>query len=237
MKMKLYTHARLILLLLLTACGRHPDQKKPVPPAVPPETKNAPSANTRPGKPPLAPLKNIVFFGNSLTAGYGVEPSQAFPALIQDRIDSLELPYKVINAGLSGETSAGGKSRIHWVLQQPVSVFVLELGGNDGLRGIPVPETYRNLQAIIDSVQHHYPAAKIVLAGMQMPPNMGNRYTTAFKDVYPRLAQKNHIALIPFLLQDVGGIPALNQPDEIHPNPEGHQIVAENVWKVLKAAL
>ena len=182
-------------------------------------------------------LKKIVFFGNSITAGYGVEQSEAFPALIQARIDSLRLPYKVINAGVSGETSAGGKSRIDWVLQQPVDIFVLELGGNDGLRGIPLSETSKNLQSIIDEVKKKYPAAKLILAGMEIPPNMGKKYTDEFRAVYRQLAQKNQIFLIRFLLEGVGGVPRLNQSDGIHPNVQGHKIVADNVWTLLKNIL
>ncbi len=182
----------------------------------------------------VQPARTILFFGNSLTAGYGVEPPEAFPALIQDRIDSLKLPYKVVNAGVSGETSAGGNGRIDWILRQPLNVFVLELGANDGLRGIPVAETRKNLQAIIDKVVAKYPAAKLVLAGMQVPPNMGARYTSAFKSLFAELATKNKMALIPFLLEGVGGDATLNQADGIHPTPAGHRILAENVWKVIK---
>jgi acyl-CoA thioesterase-1 len=182
-------------------------------------------------------LKNIVFFGNSLTAGYGVEESEAFPALIQEKIDSLKLPYKVINAGVSGETSAGGKSRIDWVLRQPVDVFVLELGANDGLRGITLSETSKNLQAIIDEVKKKYPAVKVVLVGMEIPPNMGKKYTDDFRILYRQVAEKNQTLLIPFLLKGVGGEPSLNQADGIHPNVEGHRIVAGNVWAVLKDIL
>jgi acyl-CoA thioesterase-1 len=181
--------------------------------------------------------KTIVFFGNSLTAGYGVNLAQAFPALIQGRIDSLNLPYKVVNAGLSGETSAGGKGRIGWILRQPVDIFVLELGGNDGLRGIPLSATSTNLQAIIDSVKKKYPSARLLLAGMQIPPSMGNTYASQFKQVFRDLAEKNKMRLIPFLLQGVGGIPELNQQDGIHPTAEGHKIVAENVWQELKDML
>ena len=175
----------------------------------------------------------ILFFGNSLTAGYGVEPSEAFPALIQDKIDSLGLSYKVVNAGVSGETTSGGNSRIDWVLRQPLDIFVLELGGNDGLRGIPLTETRQNLQAIMDKVRGKYPAAKIILAGMQIPPNMGKTYAGEFRALYAELAEKNDVTLIPFLLEGVGGIRKLNQSDGIHPTPEGHRIVALNVWDVL----
>jgi acyl-CoA thioesterase I len=181
--------------------------------------------------------KNILFFGNSLTAGFGVEPSEAFPALIQAKLDSLKLPYQVINAGLSGETSAGGNNRIDWILRQPVCIFVLELGGNDGLRGIPLSETSKNLQSIIDKVKGKYPSAKIILAGMQIPPNMGKTYSAGFRTIFQQLAARNKIYLIPFLLEGVGGVAELNQSDGIHPNIQGHKIVAENIWNVLKPLL
>lgn len=187
---------------------------------------------------PAAKKKVIVFFGNSLTAGYGLDdPSQAFAGLIQKRIDSLGLNYKVINAGVSGETTSGGNSRIDWLLKQPLDVFVLELGGNDGLRGIPVSETKKNLQAIIDKVKAKYPEAKLVLAGMQIPPNIGQKYAKEFKEVYGELAEKNNITLIPFLLEGVGGESKLNQSDGIHPTAEGHRILAENVWIRIKDLL
>ncbi len=178
--------------------------------------------------------KKILFFGNSLTAGMGLDPEEAFPAVIQRKLDSLNLPYEVINAGLSGETTAGGKNRIEWLLTQDVDIFVLELGANDGLRGIPLGETRNNLQAIIDVVREKNSETKIVLTGMQIPPNMGMEYSTGFKNIFPELASKNNIALIPFLLENVGGIPELNQADGIHPTVEGQQILAENVWEVLE---
>lgn len=181
--------------------------------------------------------KNILFFGTSLTAGYGLDPTEAYPALIQNRIDSLKMPYNVINGGLSGETSAGGKARIDWLLKQRVDIFVLELGANDGLRGLPVAQTTKNLQAIINLVKAKYPDAKMVLAGMQVPPNMGAKYAADFKNIFPELAKKNQMALIPFLLDKVGGIPKLNQADGIHPTAEGDKILAENVWVVLKDLL
>jgi acyl-CoA thioesterase-1 len=181
-----------------------------------------------------AKSKTILFFGDSLTAGYGLdEPSLAFPGLIQKKLDSAGLSYKVVNGGVSGETSSGGVERIEWILSQPVDVFVLELGANDGLRGIPVETTRKNLQTIIDKVKEKYPSAKIILAGMQVPPNMGPQYANAFKTVYPDLAKKNNAALIPFLLEHVGGEAALNQGDGIHPNVEGHRLVADNVWPIL----
>ena len=196
-------------------------------------------ARTSPSSPDsvITSIRTIVFFGNSLTAGYGIETTRAFPAVIGRRLDSLDLPYKVVNAGVSGETSSGGNSRIDWILRQPVDIFVLELGGNDGLRGIPVEETKKNLQEIIDKVRGKYPSVKIIIAGMQIPPNMGQRYTTAFRNIFPALAEKNNAALIPFLLEGVGGEAAFNLEDGIHPTPEGHRILAENVWEVLEPLL
>ncbi len=177
--------------------------------------------------------KLIIFFGNSLTAGYGLELNQSFPAIIQQKIDSFGLPYTVVNAGVSGETSSGGLGRMDWVLQQKPEVFVLELGGNDGLRGIPLSETKKNLQEIISKVKNKYPDCKILLAGMQLPPNMGRKYTDEFSMLFPELANENNIHLIPFLLENVGGEPSLNLEDGIHPNAEGQKLVAENVWKIL----
>jgi len=189
-------------------------------------------------KPDSSASKTILFFGDSLTAGYGLDdPSQAFPGVVQNKIDSAKLPYKVVNAGVSGETSAGGKGRIGWILKQKVDIFVLELGANDGLRGIPVSETTQNLQAIIDSVRTKYPNTKLVLAGMMVPPNMGAKYASDFKAIFPQLAAKNKMALIPFLLKDVAGIQSLNQADGIHPTTEGAKIVGKNVWQVLKLLL
>jgi acyl-CoA thioesterase I len=185
----------------------------------------------------IAKTKTIVFFGNSLTAGYGLTPQEAFPALIQNKIDSLGLPYRVINAGVSGETSTGGDARIDWILKQPLDVFILELGANDGLRGIPLAQTKKSLQSIIDKVKAKYPSAKLILAGMQIPPNMGANYTTEFKNIYPELATRNNMTLIPFLLEGVGGEAKLNQEDGIHPSAEGAKIVAENIWKVLQPLL
>ena len=182
--------------------------------------------------------KRIVVFGDSLTAGYGLEDVEdAYPGLLQQKIDSLQLGYTVINSGISGETTAGGKNRIDWVLNQKPSVFILELGANDGLRGVPLTETKMNLQYIIDAVKTKYPSSKIVLVGMQIPPNFGQDYTNEFKSIFPALAQKNQVALIPFLLENVGGIPSLNQSDGIHPTAKGHKILAKNVWEVLAPIL
>jgi acyl-CoA thioesterase-1 len=181
--------------------------------------------------------KTILFFGNSLTAGMGLEPGQSFPALIQEKIDSLGLDYFVVNAGISGETTASGESRIGWLMKNRVDIFVLELGANDGLRGIPLSETRENLQAIIDAVRENNPEVKIVLAGMQIPPNMGPEYTAEFRQLFPKLAEKNEVYLIPFLLEGVAGIPELNQADGIHPTEEGQRILAQNVWKIIKDVL
>lgn len=181
--------------------------------------------------------KTILFFGNSLTAGMGLEVEEAFPALIQNKLDSISDGFSVINAGLSGETTASGKNRLSWVLNQKVDVFVLELGANDGLRGIPLSETRTNLQEMIDAVRSHNPDVKILLAGMQIPPNMGQDYTNEFKMIFPELAEKNNISLIPFLLKDVAGMSELNQQDGIHPTAKGQQIVADNVWEILEAVL
>lgn len=185
------------------------------------------------------PTKTVLFFGDSLTAGYGLDDpaTDSYPSIIQQKINSEKLPYTVINAGNSGETSAGGRTRIDWVLKQKIDVFVLELGANDGLRGMPVSETTRNLQFIIDKVKAKYPEAKLVMAGMQVPPSMGADYANRFKAVFTKLADKNKMTLIPFLLEDVGGIAKLNQDDGIHPNPDGAKIVADNVWNVLKNVL
>ena len=223
--MKGYIATAVVVLCFVLACN---DNKTPN------AQKNG-SANTTDS---AVKKKTIVFFGNSLTAGYGLSsPSQAFPSLIQNKIDSLGLPYKVINAGVSGETSTGGNARIDWILKQPVDVFILELGANDGLRGIPLSQTRESLQSIIDKVKAKNSAAKLVLAGMQIPPNMGASYTTEFKNIYPELARKNNITLIPFILEGVGGEAKLNQEDGIHPTAEGAKIVAENIWKELKPLL
>lgn len=183
--------------------------------------------------------KTILFFGDSLTAGYGLDDpaTEAYPSVIQEKIDSLKLPYKVINGGLSGETSAGGLGRIDWLLKQNIDVFILELGANDGLRGLQTDETEKNLQAIIDKVKAKYPKARLVLEGMMVPPNMGADYANAFKAIFPALAKKNNMVLVPFLLANVAGIKDLNQGDGIHPTAKGAKIVASNVWDILKLQL
>jgi len=183
--------------------------------------------------------RTVICFGDSLTAGYGLDDpaTEAYPALLQQKIDAAHLPWRVVNAGLSGETSSGGLRRVEWILRQPVDIFVLALGANDGLRGIEPAVTQASLQGIIDRVRAKYPAAKIILAGMQMPANMGEDYTRPFAAIYPVLAEKNHLVLIPFLLADVGGHLDLNQADNIHPNAAGAAKVADTVWQSLHPLL
>lgn len=181
--------------------------------------------------------KRVVILGDSIAAGYGIDPDDAFPALLQKKVDAAKLPFKVVNAAVSGDTTASGLRRINWILKQPLYALVIELGGNDGLRGIPVAETRENLQGIIDRTREKFPNAKFVIAGMKMPANMGAEYTADFEKVFIEIAQKNKAALVPFLLENVGGKAELNLPDRIHPTPEGHRLVAENVWPVLEKVL
>ncbi|MCA6073555.1 arylesterase [Fulvivirga sedimenti] len=179
----------------------------------------------------------ILFFGDSLTAGYGLSEEQAFPALVEKQLQQRGGNYEVINAGLSGETSAGGNSRIDWILRQKIDILVLELGANDGLRGLPLEQTRQNLQSIIDKTRAKNPDVQIVIAGMQVPPNLGEDYASGFRKIFPELAKNNNAVLIPFLLEGVAGDKSLNLPDGIHPNPKGHQIVASNVLKALDETL
>jgi len=175
----------------------------------------------------------ILFVGTSLTAGLGLNPDSAYPILIQQRIDSLGERYQVVNAGVSGETSAGALRRIGWLMRGSVDVFVLETGANDALRALDVDSLRANMQGVLDSVHAHHPRAQVVIAGMMAPPNLGPAYTRAFARVYPEIARANHAALIPFLLRGVAGVDTLNQADGIHPNARGERIVADNVWRVL----
>ena len=181
--------------------------------------------------------KILVVLGDSLSAGFGVDPSEAWPARIQEKIRESGLPWKLVNAGLSGDTSAGGLRRLDWILRRPVDALLLELGSNDGLRGLPLEATRTNLQLVIERTRAKYPNVRIVLAGMKMPENLGEAYTRQFESLYSDLAQSHQAALIPFLLEGVGGRPELNLPDQIHPNAEGHRRVATNVWKVLQPVL
>lgn len=181
--------------------------------------------------------QTILFFGDSITAGLGVQQEQAFPAIIQEKIDSLALNYEVINGGLSGETSAGGVRRIDWILRRDIDIMVLELGGNDGLRGIDLSSTKDNLQQIIDKYRAKNPNGQIILAGMQVPPNLGQEYTSQFQEIYPELAEENDLPLIPLIMNKLGGEEDLIQGDGIHPTPKGHEVIAETVWDVLKEYL
>lgn len=179
----------------------------------------------------------ILFFGDSITAGYGLDMDQAFPAVIREIADSLGYKIEPVNSGVSGETSAGGLRRIDWVLQRPFDIFVLELGGNDGLRGIDPGHTMENLQQIMDKVRAERPDAQIVLTGMEAPPNMGDSYTSAFRNIFNELAENNDVVFMPFILEDVAGEPDYNQEDGIHPTAEGHRIIANNLWDVLEPLL
>ena len=178
-----------------------------------------------------------MFLGTSLTAGLGVPYDAAFPALIQERIDARGLRYRVVNAGVSGDTSAGGLRRIDWLLREPISVLVLELGANDMLRGQDLAALRGNLQQIIDRTRARNPAARIVIAGMQSAPNLGDAYAELFAQTFADLAAGNGAALIPFLLEGVAAAPELNQSDAMHPNAQGHRAIAENVWRVLEPVL
>lgn len=184
-----------------------------------------------------AEKKAVVILGDSLAAGFGLDPEESFPSVLQKHIDGAGLPAAIVNAGVSGDTTAGGLRRVDWLMKRHVDVLVLELGGNDGLRGIPVEATRTNIQGIIDRARLKNPQVEIIIAGMVMPPSMGPDYETAFKKIFPEAAATNHTALIPFLLEGVGGHPELNQPDGIHPTAEGAKIVAENVWKILRPVL
>ena len=214
-----------LTLLLAISCQQNGD-KAPV------KTTETTAKTTESGS--KTAKKSILFFGNSLTAGYGLDDASTagFVGLTQQKMDSLNLPYRCVNAGLSGETTAGGNSRVEWVIeQQPVDIFILELGGNDALRGLKAEESEKNLQSILDKVRAKYPSVKIILSGMEAPRNMGKVYTTAFHNVYPTLAKRNNIALIPFVLEGVGGIAALNQKDGIHPTAEGNKLLRRRFGK------
>src|SRR3954452_5214537 len=186
---------------------------------------------------PAAAGPTVLFLGTSLTAGYGIDPQEAYPALIQQMIDSGGLDFRVVNAGLSGETSAGALRRADWVVQQPIAVLVLETGANDGLRGLPADSLRANIQGILDRAKRLRPAPRLVLVGMKVPPNYGRAYGQHFESIYPELAKSNGAVLVPFLLEGVGGVRSLNQPDGVHPTVEGQRKMAETVWRVLEAVL
>jgi acyl-CoA thioesterase-1 len=186
--------------------------------------------------PPSAPQSDrerVVFLGTSLTAGYGLDASAAYPALIQQKIDSAGLPFEAVNAGVSGETSAGALRRIDWLLRDPPAVLVIETGANDGLRGQDIDSLRGNIQAIIDRANDLTPRPRIVLVGMRMLANYGSNYVRRFEAVYPELARRNNLSLVPFLLEGVAGVDSLNQPDQIHPTAAGQRLIAETVWRTL----
>ncbi len=221
------------LFFLAVFCLFNCESKNPSTASPPPESSTSGQSENAGDDSDLV-QKRIVCFGNSLTAGYGLEESQAYPALLQKRIDSLGLAYEVVNAGLSGETSSGGVNRIDWILGQPVDIFILELGANDALRGLDLNRTRQNLQGIVDKVLATYPDAVIIIAGMKAPPNMGIAYTDNFADVFTDLARENDLELIPFLLEGVAANSSLNLEDGIHPNVQGQRLVMENIWSVLE---
>ena len=179
----------------------------------------------------------LLVLGDSIAAGYGVEIEEAFPALLEEKLKTEGYDFQVVNGGISGDTTASGLRRIDWMLRRSFDIVLIELGGNDGLRGLSPQQTKENLQGIIEKIRAKSPSTRIILAGMQMPANMGEEYTEEFKAVFPALARQNDTYLIPFILEGVGGVAELNQPDRIHPTAEGHKIVAGNAWKVLEKVL
>ncbi len=222
------------LLGALVACrgGGSTPGPRPTPAATGAAATEAHAPTTTPDQRPV-----ILFVGTSLTAGYGVDPDDAYPALVQKKVDAAGLRYRVVNAGVSGETSAGARRRIGWLLRQPVAVLVLETGANDGLRGQDPAATRENIQAILDEARRQQAPPKLVLAAMEALPNYGVDYRRRFRAIYPQLAREYGATLVPFLLQGVAGDPKLNQADGIHPTAEGHERLAETVWKALRPLL
>jgi acyl-CoA thioesterase-1 len=233
--------ARLVALTLpaiavALACSRGADAPRPMAA----RTSDAAAVEPAAGRTAAATADDrpvILFVGTSLTAGLGLDPSEAYPARVQEKIDAAGLRYRVVNAGVSGETSAGARRRLDWLLRQPVAVLVLETGANDGLRGQDPDATRANIQAILDDARHHTPPPRLVLAAMEAPPNYGEAYRRRFRAIYPELARTSGTTLVPFLLEGVAGDPALNQPDGIHPTAEGHARIAATVWNTLRPIL
>jgi len=223
------TRAWLLCLLLLGALHCEGSDSESGATGTPDPTRAVATADATPAERPV-----ILFLGTSLTAGYGLPEDEAYPALIQARIDAFGLPLRVVNAGVSGDTSAGGLRRLDWLLRLPVAVLVVELGANDMLRGQPVEALEANLAAILERTRAAHPDARLVVAGMRAAPNLGRDYAEAFDAVYPRLAEREGAALLPFLLEDVAARPALNQPDGIHPTADGHALIADRMWQVLE---
>jgi acyl-CoA thioesterase I len=222
------------LTLALTGCEwQQPQPRTDAAPAI--DNGSAAPAPATPRERSAA--RTVLFVGTSLTAGYGVGAERAYPAVLQQMIDSAGLPFRVVNAGISGETSAGGLRRIDWSLQQPADVLVLELGANDALRGLDPGHMRSNLDAILARARELHPRIAIVIAGMEAPPNLGADYARRFRDVFTDLARQYDAALVPFLLEGVAAEPSLNLEDGIHPNVEGHRRVAGNVWVVVEPVL
>ena len=225
------------LAVYVAACSkgsdRQPGGDSSAPPAKSTVGAAADTSNTQPASGP----RRILFVGTSLTAGLGLEPDSAYPMLIQRKIDSAGLPFQVVNAGVSGETSSGLLDRLNWLLRGTFDVFVLETGANDGLRGIPATTLRSNLETALDRVKAKRPDASIVLIQMEALPNLGARYTSAFHAVYPAVAREKGVTLLPFLLDGVAGRRGLNQADGVHPNYAGERIVAANVWRGLEPVL
>lgn len=223
----------ILTLLVFASCSGQAQKAKPV--GAQDSTQDAGSQATSEAS--QTSEKVMLIFGDSIAAGYGLEQQEAFPSLLQTKIDSINAPWKVINGGLSGETTAAGVRRLEWSLQQRVDLLLIELGGNDALRGVSVSEMRSNLDQMIQMTKAKYPDAIIVLAGMKAPPNLGSKYANEFEAVYAQLAKKHSITLIPFILEGVGGIDRLNQADQIHPTAEGHRIIAQTVWEIVEPLL
>ena len=226
----------LVAALSPVACGPAAKDKTPPTPSTVAAVQlpdSAPAVRT----PARGPGPTVLFIGTSLTAGLGLQPDQAYPALVQRMADSAGRPIVAVNAGVSGETSAGALNRIDWVLRQPADIVVIETGANDALRALPVSEARSNIAAILDSVRKAKPAARVFLVQMEAPPNLGVQYTKGFHDMYGELAREKGVTLVPFLLSGVAGVASLNQADGVHPNFRGEQIVAANIWRALEPAL
>ncbi len=233
---------RILLVCVLLAAGCSSEEPAKSDSALPGLTAESAGAQDNPasesdGIQSSADLARVLIIGDSITAGYGLETDQAFPALLQSRIDSAGYRYEVVNAGLSGETTSGGARRIDWLLRGGADVLVIELGGNDGLRGISPEVTEENLRTIIQAMREENESATIILGGMRMPMNMGSSYREDFESVFPRVAEETGVIFIPHILEGVGGVPELNQPDGIHPTAEGQQIIADLVWEYLEPVL
>lgn len=227
---------------LLTACGQdRPDLTQAAsPPSTPASSQSAAQAQTPPPQAsasatPAVTRPRVVVLGDSLSAGLGLSPSEAYPSLLQRKIDAEHLNFEIVNAGVSGDTTAGGVRRLDWSLDGDVRVLIVELGGNDGLRGLPVPEMMRNLSTIIESAKARHIA--VLLCGIEAPPNFGASYTSEFHTAFRTLADKHRVPFVPFLLAGVAGLPHLNQADGIHPNAEGARKVADTVWAALRPML